>query len=282
MHPSRATWLPRAAFAALLACALLLPAHALFGFGRPNSQAPLGAVLTEASGKVELQTVGRARGPAAVRKAVGAGDRLWTGPDGRAVVVFLDGSKLRLGGNSSFALDNLSAKKADIRLDLGILEAWIKNVGGRRFRVRTPTAVASIRGTKFRVEVAAAGETIWDLFGGSLDVADNFGNRAQLDAGQRLTAGTEKGISESVVQPIPRDVRMSPEPAAQAAQGARKNQADQPAASQPRSAGPAPSEPPQEISIDTNEETVFTPAESLEPPPPNPAQELQVVSPSSP
>jgi hypothetical protein len=203
------------------------PSHALFGRDKKSADTgPVGAVLSSVVGKVEHMAKGSdAWKPASSQQLVQVGDQIKTGPKGKAFVVFLDGTKLLINEKSEFAYRSHSPKKVGVYMAVGILEAWVKRVAKRRFEVRTPSAVASVRGTEWRTEVTPAGDTRFDLFGGNLDVNDNFGNFQPIDAGQRIVADDAKGLAESKPEPIPPRVVMAPEPAVNTA--AAKEQAEQ-------------------------------------------------------
>lgn len=202
--------------ASLLTLALPLSAHALLGFGGKNDLPAVSASVASVEGDVQLQQAAVPGWiPAATGKLLSSGDALKTGASGSAVLAFSDGTKVRLGPNSSQVTERLQPGKVEVNLSIGLIEAWVKKLAGRRFTVRTPTAVASVRGTEFRAEVDASGQTTVDLFGGSLDLTDRFGNQTSLDSGQRIVADAKAGVAEAKPVPIPAEVKPKPEPAVQ-------------------------------------------------------------------
>ncbi len=109
-------------------------------------------------------TVTRADGTQLVLgDTVSAGQRIDTGDDGLALVAFADGSTLEIGSQARVVFDILSAFG-----DAGMVDTLvrfqrgrgvarvIKQSQGARFRVSTPTGIAAVRGTEFRI--AAEGE----------------------------------------------------------------------------------------------------------------------------
>lgn len=192
--------------AALFALLLAAPVRA--------AEAPLvSATVAEVQGfstiKLHEEKVWSPVKPGAV---LSAGDELRTAKDGSIVVAFSDGTKLSIGPGSTYAMQALKPGKVDVKLVVGVLEAWVKKLAGRRFTVRTPGAVASVRGTDFRAEVDPAGQTTFDLFNGSLDFTDPSGRSASLESGQRLVADAQAGLAEAKPQPIPPEVKRAPEP----------------------------------------------------------------------
>ena len=104
------------------------------------------------------------------------GDQLKTASGARATVTFDDSSRVDLSPGSAFTLKDASPKESGMELTLGSLRAWITKSLNRRFQVRTPTAVCSVRGTEFSVGVDGTGDTRVQMFGGLLAVSDNSGN----------------------------------------------------------------------------------------------------------
>ena len=162
--------IPRAEFAtvAILACALAAsPARAA------SVSATDGKVLYLKSGSYTWAQVSRGQ-------IVNSGDQLKTATDARASVVFDDGSRVELAPGTSFTLQQASPAASEMKVTLGGLKAWISKSLNRRFQVRTPTAVCSVRGTEFSVAVDRGGETRVQMFSGLLAVSDRSGNEVLL------------------------------------------------------------------------------------------------------
>lgn len=91
------------------------------------------------------------------------GPRLKTGADGFAIIEFTDGSRVRIRAQSELALDGLSAygKTGMVdwkrRLNSGRVENMMtkKRLNPSRYEISTPTAIAAVRGTEFRVGAGA-------------------------------------------------------------------------------------------------------------------------------
>lgn len=202
-----------AAFASAVLFGAFAPAaHAQWWRGKKKeAPAPVGAALGSVSGKVEIQAKGSTSwSDGRADTAVNAGTKIKTGRDGAAVIAFTDGSVLEISKNSTFVFEGHSAKRVKVRLTVGFLKAWVKKNVGRRYTVRTPTSVAAIRGTEFQATVDPSGQTTWDLFSGSIDVTDNFGNSSALTPGNRMVASKATGLTEA--KPIPPSVKMAPKP----------------------------------------------------------------------
>ena len=198
-----------------LLASLSAPAAAIWPFSDPALAGPLGAVLAEAQGPVFIHKAGRTDATSgAAQTALDAGDTVKTGVGGRAVVAFLDGSKMQIKENASFAVAGHSAKKVSVKIDLGTVQYWIaKQAKRRRYELRTPTAVASVRGTSGEVEVAMNGETNFAQWTGSVDVTDSRGHEVRLEPNQQVTADDQKGLEGAKVETLAADKQPEPEPA---------------------------------------------------------------------
>jgi ferric-dicitrate binding protein FerR (iron transport regulator) len=124
---------------------------ALVGFTPVVHAAAPGATLEFASGPV---TVDGKSGPHAGTKGepLVSGDSVATGVGATAVVALVDGSKLKLRASSRLVLALPDEKNSltDILLEFGSLFAKVtRRLARSQFRVRTPTAVAAVRGTQF-------------------------------------------------------------------------------------------------------------------------------------
>ena len=111
---------------------------------------------------------------------LGPGDQLKTATGARATVTFDDASRVELSPGSAFTLKDSGPAASELTLKLGSLRAWITKSLNRRFQVKTPTAVCSVRGTEFSVDVDGAGDTHVQMFGGLLAVGDKSGNEVMI------------------------------------------------------------------------------------------------------
>lgn len=87
------------------------------------------------------------------------GEEIRTGADGYAEVMFDDGSRVNLHARTSFKLESEGADESSYRLSMGRIKSEIERLGNRRYSVRTPTAVAGVRGTEYLLEATEEGAT---------------------------------------------------------------------------------------------------------------------------
>jgi hypothetical protein len=119
---------------------------------------PAPAEIVSVSGIANLQK-NEVNTPLSLGQKLAVGAKLVTGANSKVVIKFADGSLTQVASNSILILDTLSlysgGAMADTRLRLqqGQVETHAnpKSVRGSRMQVITPTAIAAVRGTQFRV-----------------------------------------------------------------------------------------------------------------------------------
>lgn len=161
------------------------------------------AVLVEEGGAVRHRTPGgyEPKDVAALR----AGETIQTGPDGRARLFVAGGDgEVALGANSSYTLTRDDASGTfEARLDEGLmrLRLLIKGRYGRKFEVRTPTAILAVRGTDYSVHRTAEGDVV-KVYSGEVAVTPVAGGaEVLLQAGEQLTVPPQGAWP--VPQPLP-------------------------------------------------------------------------------
>ncbi len=170
--------------------AFILGCWALIPVGRVDA-APHFALV---AGPVATQKQGLPGWKVAVVNAkLDPGEQVRTGVSANATILFDDDSRIELGPNATFAIAENAPGRISIKLPIGFLRALISKVAGRQFQIKTPTAVCSVRGTEFTVDVNQEGHTNVQMFSGLLAVADGLGNEALIKDKQRVTV-TDRGI----------------------------------------------------------------------------------------
>jgi hypothetical protein len=191
------------------------------------------------------------------------------------VIILANGSKLQIKENSVFVYTSQTAAATNISLLKGVLTGWIKNMNVRRLNVRTPTAVASVRGTVLSAFAATTGSH-FELYEGSVLVTDNFGRSTMMSEGQRTEISSSRGLigTSSLPQgtkpPIEPPVTLPQPPPPPAPQLGDK----------PKDKLPPPLSPTADDNPVDGKPIPPPPPGSL--PAPNPKQETKTVSPSAP
>ena len=169
-----------------------------------------GKIFT-AEGTVKYLKDGSAKWlPVKVPQLIEIGDKVKTGPGSKAELYIKYGSKIRLGPDAIFVLNNVGPRENSVEILLGRMQAWIRKTADRKFTVRTPSAVCAVRGTVFEVEVAESGQTVWNLFSGVIRISDSHNNSVTLAPNQQLAVTKEKGVEQPAQ--IPAQVKPPEEP----------------------------------------------------------------------
>lgn len=138
--------------------------------------APAAAAVVHAAGKTTV--TGRAGSrPAKRGDALTDGETLKTGARSEAIVEYPDGSRVKLRADSAFKLE-VPAERDGLKgglLSIGGAFARVARGKAGHFRLRTPTAVASVRGTEFFAAYGRHGDEgrdLWVCVGkGAIDLA---------------------------------------------------------------------------------------------------------------
>lgn len=170
-------------------------------------------MLIPGQGSIEIRHAdGSISGAVSSPVALAAGDEIRVPPAGQATVRFADSSEVRLGPSSLFVVRKAEPKLFSMFLNAGKLWASVTKNRARRFEVHTPTAVASVRGTEFSVEVKNLQETIALVRSGLVAVQGLVegrlvGSETMLEAGHMLSViGGNVGMPEIIhgmLPPVP-------------------------------------------------------------------------------
>jgi hypothetical protein len=158
--------------------------------------------------------------PARLAQVLPLGSEIRTEPDQRAVIEFADGSRMEIFGNSRVRLDFMSAYG-----DTGMVDTRTRLVQGRtshrvnrakgagsRYEIRTPAAVAAVRGTSYRASAdPGSGLSRSEVTEGKV----LFGNeleRVEVAAGFGIVATPGKPPNPSRALLAPPDLSTVPDP----------------------------------------------------------------------
>ena len=155
------------------------------------------------------------RGNAPARAAV-AGEQLQapsglrTGPDGSATLQFADGSRVLVRRDSELQLQTTQttllgqASVVSLLLLRGSVENQVTPVGdsGGRFEIRTPAAIAAVRGTQYRV--VTDGQTMrTEVLTGAVQVANATGQVTALAAQGTVAQSGNRPAAPIALLPMP-------------------------------------------------------------------------------
>ena len=122
---------------------------------------PSAGSIVAAKGGEELrfprETAWRA---ALVRQDLLGGDILRTNAIGNLAILFADETQIRVGRNSTLLVKEVAQDGGQTQLELGAGSLWARAArGGSGVEVKTPAAVAAIRGTDWSLSVDGSGKT---------------------------------------------------------------------------------------------------------------------------
>ena len=122
---------------------------------------PPAALVVRLQGQARIQSGESAWRPVTRGMAIQNGDRIQTRESGSLIIAARgEAVQIRIGPNSDFTLTSLNVQTGATRGNLTAGSSWYSVDRSRltgEFEIRTPTTVASVRGTKFSVIESAAG-----------------------------------------------------------------------------------------------------------------------------
>lgn len=158
--------------------------------------------LVARQGDVRVTPPGGAEGPGQVGQALPPGTNIRTGANGSAEVRFADDSSLKMQGGSQLQLSAVkrSEKKTSIVLFFGRIWSKVTHAsdGAVNFDIKTPNAVAGVRGTEFTTTVADDGSARVAVQDGQVAVSGDKGN-AQVGPSQQVDAD-DQGVASAAAQ----------------------------------------------------------------------------------
>ncbi len=168
----------------------------------PAAASAENAVITGVQGSAEIMREGNVM-PVTPGMAVQSGDKLKTGADCTADVAMNGVAGCRLLPGTEAEVKNAGKASMDLRLHSGNAIFNLQKLdGGSSFRVETPTAVATVRGTQFwgRVDALSGGPvTTFAVRQGSVDVLVKATNTTiSLKEGQALDIAKDDSIVPSL------------------------------------------------------------------------------------
>jgi len=154
-----------------------------------DAASPL-AVISETAGRVSVMSASSAGKwvKAKTGDFLFEGDRVKTAKKSRAVINFISGIEIEVNEETEFVI-KLSEKQGDRReeMDMILGEILSKVRPGADYRVRTPQAVAAVRGTKFGMRALGNMTEVYVL-DGMVDVFNDYG-KILCKQGEKTSVG---------------------------------------------------------------------------------------------
>ncbi|MBP7738503.1 MAG: FecR domain-containing protein [Spirochaetes bacterium] len=108
-------------------------------------------IVTFKQGTVKVETSEGKLSPVQVKDVLTEGDTVTTGEKSAVIVQFMENYVLQVDENSTVKLSALSAGDREFFVHNGKVLSKVLRTGANNATVKTPTAVASVRGTRFSV-----------------------------------------------------------------------------------------------------------------------------------
>jgi tetratricopeptide (TPR) repeat protein len=125
-------------------------------------QAPAAGAIVAAKGGEEMRFVREDLWRSAlIQQSLVGGDTLRTNGIGHLAILFADRTQIRVGRNSTLTINDVASRQTgNTRLSLDSGNIWARaSRGGSGVDVKTPAAVAAIRGTDWSLSVDGSGKT---------------------------------------------------------------------------------------------------------------------------
>lgn len=140
---------------------------------------------------------------ASVNLPIEPGDRVYTGPEGRAEIQFDDGSVLRVAENTDLEILSLRQELIQIRMMVGL--ATLNLSGDADFEINTPAAAFNaVRNGIYRFDVVENGDTDAIVRKGELEAANNELTR-RIRSGELIHFSPKKNDNPEVSEYDRRD-----------------------------------------------------------------------------
>lgn len=135
------------------------------------------AIVSYMEGAVSKSRDGKDWKPLSKGDALTEGDSIKTGAKSRLELTLFDGSKVRFSEGTNFKVDALMFKEEESSLGIDVFfgKAWAKVSKGKkgsRFEVKTPNAVAGVRGTIYRIDVNNDTSSLVRVYEGEVSVGN--------------------------------------------------------------------------------------------------------------
>ncbi len=154
------------------------------------------AIVMSVSGDVQMQKKGTTSWqPVTKSTNLKSGDHIKTGSASSCLIRWSGGNSVKLAAFTTMKIDKLEknpaagSENSSINMWNGKVYAKVNKMNGSQssFEVRTPTAIAGVRGTQLSVAVGSDGTTDVGCFDGSVQVNGVGGGGVLLEEGQRTS-----------------------------------------------------------------------------------------------
>lgn len=135
------------------------------------------AFVSYLEGTASKSRDGKGWKPVSKGDTLAEGESVKTGVKSRLELTLPDGSKVRFSEGTNFKVDALTFREEERNLGIDVFfgKAWAKVAKGKkgsRFEVKTPNAVAGVRGTVYRIDVNNDTSSLVRVYDGEVTVGN--------------------------------------------------------------------------------------------------------------
>ena len=140
------------------------------------------AAISSMKGNVQIRSANNRKFDSAYKgQMIKTGDWIKTSKNVFVAIVFLDGSNIKIQSNTEIEIKSsrITAKELKTQMYIAEGQAWSKvsKQNNGEFKIKTPTAVASVKGTEFDVEFDDLAEsTTLTVLEGSVEFGNDLGS----------------------------------------------------------------------------------------------------------
>jgi hypothetical protein len=140
--------------------------------------------------------------------SVRADDTIRTGADSAALLAMADGTELAVGEEAEVTLEEFisqagaSIGKFTLDVAAGAMRFATGNMAKSAYTIRTPSAVAAVRGTIFSLYVTEGGETYIAVEEGTVVIRSRRGTKFTVPAGAAMYLNTRGEVDGSLFNPL--------------------------------------------------------------------------------
>ncbi len=174
------------------------------------SVSPLRAAdLQPVSGTIQIKKAGsQIWTNAKSRVQINDGDSVRTGDKSKADLKLKQGHKVALQGKTTLIMESADPKDTRFSLIVGRVRAFVSKLrGNNKFQMKTPVAVASVRGTVFEMEVGEDNTSRLSVLEGIVGYRDLAGLGSEVSVLKGQSVVVETGAAPKPPEPLPADMR---------------------------------------------------------------------------
>lgn len=166
-------------------------------------------IITLSEGSVEIQKQGESQWiKAEIGQILNVGDKLRTGAKSKALTLSNEGHKILIKQKTVFIISQLGPVDWEFSEEKGKVRLSVEKLNlGQSLKVKTPTAICSVRGTEFEVTVLENQATMCDVYHGSVGLTDTFQASPEVTILENQRSVIEQGAPPRMPEIIPENER---------------------------------------------------------------------------